>query len=76
MRGREAGALRDQLDVTPGVDHPDRRTVVTVGPLGVILTGGPGERGWLLAGHSQQATALLQAADDVLSGFVYTGDDR
>jgi hypothetical protein len=75
LRDREADALRDQLDVTPGVEHPGARTVVTVGPLGVILTGDHGEGGWLLAGTLNR-DALVKAADDVLSGFVYTEDGR
>ena len=75
LRDREADALRSQLDVTPGVEHPGRRTVVTVGPLGVILTGVAGDGGWLLAGTLTR-DALVRAADDVLQGFVYTGERR
>jgi hypothetical protein len=75
LRDREADALRDQLDSTPGVEHPGERTVVTVGPLGVILTGKQGDGGWLLAGTLTR-DALVQAADDVLHGFVFTGDGR
>ena len=50
LRDREADALRDQLAGTPGVDQDRRRTVVSVGPLGVLLTGAQGDGGWLLAG--------------------------
>ncbi len=75
LRDREADALRDQLATTPGVDQTPERTAVSVGPLGVVLTGGPGDGGWLLAGTLTRA-ALLQAADDVLAGFVYVEDDR
>jgi hypothetical protein len=75
LRDREADALRDQLATTPGVDQTPERTAVSVGPLGVVLTGGPGDGGWLLAGTLTRA-ALLQAADDVLAGFVHVEDDR
>jgi hypothetical protein len=75
LRDREADALRDQLASTPGVAQDDQRTAVTVGPLSVVLTGGAGDGGWLLAG-SLTRPALVRAADDVLSGFVYTGDGR
>jgi hypothetical protein len=75
LRAREADALRDQLDVTPGVEHPGRGTVVSVGPLGVVLTGERGDGGWLLAGTLERG-ALVRAADDVLTGFVHTQDDR
>ena len=53
----------------------DERTVVTVGPLGVMLTGEAGDGGWLLAGTLTR-DALVQAADDVLAGFVFIEDDR
>ena len=75
LRDREADALRDQLADHRGVDQDDRRTVVSVGPLGVVLTGAEGDGGWLLAGTLTRA-ALVQAADDVLAGFVYVDDRR
>jgi hypothetical protein len=75
LRDREADALRDQLAVTAGVEQTADRTVVSVGPLGVVLTGGHGDGGWLLAGTLTR-TALLRAADDVLAGFVFVDDDR
>jgi hypothetical protein len=75
LRDREADALRKQLDVTPNVEHLAERTIVTVGPLGVILTGAVGDGGWLLAGTLNR-DALVTAADDVLAGFVFTGDRR
>jgi hypothetical protein len=74
LRDREADALRDQLSVTPGVDQTPDRTVVSVGPLGVLLTGRKGDGGWLLAGTLTR-TALERAAADVLAGFVFV-DDR
>jgi hypothetical protein len=75
LRDREADALRTQLDVTPGMAKLDGRTVVTVGPLGVIVTGVTGDGGWLLAGTLTR-DALVTAADDVVAGFVYTEDRR
>jgi hypothetical protein len=73
LRDREADALRRQLAATPGVDQDDRRTVVSVGPLGVLLTGSEGDGGWLLTGTLTRS-ALVRAADDVVSGFVFTGE--
>ena len=73
LRDREADALRDQLATTSGVDQDRQRTVVSVGPLGVVLTGAEGDGGWLLAGTLTRA-ALVRAADDVLDGFVYVDD--
>lgn len=75
LRDREADALRDQLVVTLGVVRSPGRLVVSVGPLGVVLTGPSGQGGWLLAGTLTR-DALARAAGDVESGFVYLGDDR
>ncbi|HCB06502.1 MAG TPA: hypothetical protein DEQ43_20060 [Nocardioides bacterium] len=75
LRDREADALRDQLVLTAGVDRSPERTQVSVGPLGVVLTGGDGDGGWLLAGTLTRA-ALLRAADDVQAGFVFVDGDR
>jgi hypothetical protein len=74
LRDREADALRDQLATTSGVDQDRRRTVVSVGPLGVLLTGAEGDGGWLLAGTLSRA-ALVRAADDVLNGFVHVDEE-
>lgn len=74
LRDREANAFRDQMSVTPGVEQDERRSVVTLGPLGVLLTGADGDGGWLLAGTLTR-DALEQAGDDVLSGFVFLGED-
>jgi hypothetical protein len=73
LRDREADALREQLVQTAGVDRSADRTAVSVGPLGVVLTGGEGDGGWLLAGTLTPA-ALDRAADDVLAGFVFVED--
>ncbi len=70
LRDREADALRTQMALTPGVEQDDQRTVVSLGPLGVLLTGSAGDGGWLLAGTLTR-DALERAGLDVLSGFVY-----
>lgn len=75
LRDREADALRDQLAITPGVERTSGRTVVSVGPLGVVLTGDEGDGGWLLAGTLTR-DALVRAADDVLTGFRFVDEDR
>ncbi len=73
LRDREANAFRDQMVRTPGVEQDERRTVVTLGPLGILLTGADGDGGWLLAGTLTR-DALERAGDDVLSGFVFLGE--
>lgn len=73
LRDREAGALREQMAITPGVEQDSERTVVTLGPLGVLLTGADGDGGWLLAGTLTR-DALEQAGRDVSTGFVF--EDR
>jgi hypothetical protein len=75
LRDREAGALRDQMEVTPGVEQDEDRTVVSLGPLGVLLTGAAGDGGWLLAGTLTR-DALERAGRDVVAGFVFVEDDR
>jgi len=75
LRGREADAFRDQMATTPGVEQDERRTLVTLGPLGVLLTGADGDGGWLLAGTLTR-DALERAGDDVLSGFVFLDEGR
>ncbi len=75
LRDREADALRRQLATTPGVQQSAGRIVLTVGLLGVVLTGDQREGGWLLAGTLTR-DALVRAAGDVLTGFVYVDDDR
>ena len=67
MRGREAGPLREQLLLTPGVEDLDEGTLVQVGPLGVLLTGFDDSGGWLVAGTVTRA-ALLDAAHDLAVG--------
>lgn len=75
LRDREAGALRDQLALTPGVEQDDERTVASVGPLGVLLTGRGGDGGWLLAGTLTR-DALERAGRDVRAGFTFVDDGR
>ena len=66
LRGREADALRAQLAVTPGVEQLPDQALIVVGPLGVVITGRTGERGWLVAGTVNR-DALVRAGDDVAS---------
>ncbi|MCY7396735.1 MAG: hypothetical protein LH468_11420 [Nocardioides sp.] len=77
LRGREASPLRAQLRRTLGVVVTDTGTVVSVGPLGLMLTGEDGDGGWLVAG-SVTAQTLSDAALDLLSGTVVVdeGQDR
>lgn len=74
LRDTEADALRGQLAVTPGVNQDRDRAAVSVGPLGVLLTGEENDGGWLLAGTLTRK-ALGRAADDVEAGFTYVEDD-
>lgn len=67
LRGREAGTLREQLGATRGVAVVPEGTVVSVGPLGVLLTGAGEDGGWLITGTVTQET-LLAAAHDLASG--------
>ncbi|GAA1944039.1 hypothetical protein GCM10009797_41300 [Nocardioides hwasunensis] len=75
LRDREADALRTQMAITPGVEQDTERTVVSVGPLGVLLTGGDGDGGWLLAGTLTR-DALERAGRDVVAGFVFVDEAR
>ncbi len=70
LRDREATALRTQMMVTPGADRGTDRVVVTLGPLGILLTGSTGDGGWLLAGTLTR-DALERAARDVVAGFTF-----
>ncbi len=74
LRDQEADPLREQLRVTPGVTTGPVGTTVTVGPLGVLLTGLDGQGGWLVAGTVTPAT-LARAARDLLAGTVFV-DER
>lgn len=67
LRDQDAGPLREQLARTPGVREVRRGTVVALGPLGVMLTGGEGDGGALLAGTVTGDT-LATAARDVTTG--------
>ncbi|MEV7429065.1 hypothetical protein AB0N29_05545 [Nocardioides sp. NPDC092400] len=75
LRDSEADALREQLVVTPGAVRTPTHTAAALGPLSVHLTGGEGDGGWLLAGTVTPA-GLQQAADDLVAGTVYVGEDR
>jgi hypothetical protein len=63
MRHQEADPLREQLLRTPGVQSLPEGTLVTVGPLSVLLTGVDGDGGFLLAGTVTPATLSRAAAD-------------
>jgi hypothetical protein len=73
LRGREAGPLREQLLTTLGVVTKPEGTLVSVGPLGLMLTGsgsgsGSGDDGgWLVVGTVTPDT-LLAAARDLATG--------
>jgi len=67
MREREADPLREQLLVTPGVSTVPQGTLLTIGPLGVLLTGQGDQGGWLVAGTVTEDT-LTRAADDLIAG--------
>jgi len=73
LRGQEAGPLREQLRVTPGVRQLPSGTVVMVGPLGVLLTGTEEQGGWLIAGTVTEPT-LVRGAADLLTGTRYVED--
>jgi hypothetical protein len=73
MRDREGQPLREQLLRTPGVRTTGTGTEAAIGPLGVLLTGRPGEGGWLVTGTVTAATLEL-AARDLLAGSTFVGD--
>ncbi|GAA1769130.1 hypothetical protein GCM10009795_014200 [Nocardioides hankookensis] len=72
MRGREAGPLREQLRQTPDVATSASGTLVTAGPLGVLLTGADDDGGWLITGTVTTDT-LRRAAVDLDRGTTYVG---
>jgi hypothetical protein len=74
LRDREADPLREQLRLTPGARTVERGTVVSAGPLGVLLSGSQGDGGWLIAGTVTEPT-LARAADDLARGTSYVGDE-
>jgi hypothetical protein len=75
LRDREADPLREQLRITPGVRTTDQGTMVTIGPLGVLMGGHDGEGGWLVAGTVTE-DALVRAVEDLYRGTVIVGDGR
>jgi hypothetical protein len=64
MRGQEAGPLRRQLQSTFGMWEVDQGTLLSVGPLGVLVTGECEDDGWLVTGTVTDAT-LVTAADEL-----------
>jgi hypothetical protein len=73
VRDREAEPLREQIRGTPGsVDLP-HGAAVSVGPLGVLLSGRSGDGGWLVSGTVTR-DVLDRAAADLLEGTVTRED--
>lgn len=75
LRPHEGSPLRKQLRLTPGVRAIPEGTLLSIGPLGVLMSGGDGEGGWLVAGTVTTDT-LTQAVDDLYRGMLIVGDDR
>jgi hypothetical protein len=75
IRDREADPLREQLGLTPGVRKVPQGTLVTIGPLGVLMTGHEHQGGWLIAG-TVTADTLTSTAEDLFRGTVIVGDGR
>jgi hypothetical protein len=75
LRDREADSLREQLRITPGVRTVEQGTLVTIGPLGVLMGGDDGQNGWLVAGTVTPET-LTRAADDLYGGTMIVRDGR
>ncbi|KQW53355.1 hypothetical protein ASC77_03470 [Nocardioides sp. Root1257] len=73
LRGREARPLREQLRQTPDVATSADDTLVTAGPVGVLLTGAADDGGWLITG-TVTAETLRQAAIDLARGTTYVGE--
>jgi hypothetical protein len=73
LRDREAHPLREQLGSWPGSRLVPEGVVLSVGPLGVLLTGSHDEAGWLLAGTVTEDT-LATAAGELVRNAVYVGD--
>jgi hypothetical protein len=75
LRDNEADPLREQLRITPGVRSVPQGTLVTIGPLGVLMSGHDGQNGWLVAGTVTPETLTL-AVEDLYRGTVIVGDGR
>ena len=72
LRDSEATPLREQLGSWPGSRLVREGVVLSVGPLGVLLTGGHDDDGWLLAGTVTEDT-LATAARELVRNAVYFG---
>jgi hypothetical protein len=64
LRGQEAEPLRRQLATTFGNRSVAQGTVVSIGPLGVLVTGECEDDGWLVTGTVTEET-LIDAADEL-----------
>ena len=62
--------------LTPGVRNVPQGTLVTIGPLGVLMTGDEHEGGWLIAGTVTADTAHRRGARTCFRGTVIVGDGR
>ncbi len=61
LRDREAVPLRDQLRTLPTWKEAAGGTVVTAGPLGILLTGCVDDVSWLIAGTVTEETLAISA---------------
>jgi hypothetical protein len=63
------------MRLTPGVRTVPQGTLLTIGPLGVLMSGDDGQGGWLVAGTVTPET-LTRAVEDLYRGTVIVGDRR
>ena len=73
LRDREAHPLREQLGSWPGSRLVPEGIVLSVGPLGLLLTGDHEDSGWLIAGTVTEDT-LATAARELVRHSVFVGD--
>jgi hypothetical protein len=75
LRDREAHPLREQLGTSPGSRLVPEGIVLSVGPLGVLLTGEHDAAGWLIAGTVTEDTLAI-AARELARSSAFVGDGR
>jgi hypothetical protein len=68
---RGAGPLREQLALTPGASVTPERTVVALGPLGVLVTDDGDGDGWLVTGLVTPET-LVRAGRSLTPSWAFT----